>query len=148
MSYKRRISNLLQKIQEAETAGAKTLAIAIIGKREDTGKWEVHADLWDGVKGSGSRWNVIPERKLRKLWRISMQLTPAREEKKLPVLWYSWIIWHGVNKGGGTFPLPFTGCIYTYTHTHTFKKSLGKTGFLYRSIFDYQWRGKTKANYT
>lgn len=69
MSYKRRISNLLQKIQEAETAGAKTLAIAIIGKREDTGKWEVHADLWDGVKGGG-------------LERITMECDTREEAEK------------------------------------------------------------------
>ena len=27
-------------------------------------------------------------------------------------------------------------------------RMLGKTGFSYRSIFDYQWRGKTKAKNT
>lgn len=69
MSYKRRISSLLQKIQEAEAAGAKTLATALIGKRESTGKWEVHADLWDGVKGGN-------------LERITMECDTKEEAEK------------------------------------------------------------------
>jgi len=45
----RRINRLLQKIQETESRDALSLAVVLIGYRESSGKWEVHADLADGT---------------------------------------------------------------------------------------------------
>jgi len=51
MSYGQRINRLLFKIQQAERLDSLQLAVALIGKREETGKWEVYADLTDGKSG-------------------------------------------------------------------------------------------------
>ena len=47
----RRVDRLLLKIQQAERLDALQLAVALIGKRTESGKWEVNADLWDGKIG-------------------------------------------------------------------------------------------------
>lgn len=47
----RRVDRLLLKIQEAQRLDDLQLAVALIGKRTESGKWEVHADLWDGKTG-------------------------------------------------------------------------------------------------
>lgn len=47
----RRVDRLLLKIQQAEKLDELQLCIALIGKRTESGKWEVHADLWDGKIG-------------------------------------------------------------------------------------------------
>lgn len=56
----RRIDRLLLKIQQAERLGELTLAVALIGKRTESGKWEVYADLWDG-KTSGKTQRITME---------------------------------------------------------------------------------------
>ena len=47
----RRVDRLLLKIQQAERLDALQLAVALIGKRTESGTWEVYADLWDGKFG-------------------------------------------------------------------------------------------------
>lgn len=47
----RRVDRLLLKIQQAERLDTLQLAVALIGKRTESGKWEVYADLWDGKFG-------------------------------------------------------------------------------------------------
>lgn len=42
MSYGQRINRLLFKIQQAERLDSLQLATALIGRREETGKWEVY----------------------------------------------------------------------------------------------------------
>lgn len=49
MSYKRRIENLLQKIQEAEDQKGMHLIVALYGEQSASGKWEVHAQLQSGA---------------------------------------------------------------------------------------------------
>lgn len=44
----RRVDRLLLKIQQAERLDELQLAIALIEKRTESGKYEVYADLWDG----------------------------------------------------------------------------------------------------
>lgn len=46
-----RVDRLLLKIQQAERLDELQLAVALIGKRTESGKWEVYADLWDGKQG-------------------------------------------------------------------------------------------------
>ena len=47
----RRVDRLLLKIQEAQRLDEMQLAVALIGKRTESGKWKVYADLWDGKFG-------------------------------------------------------------------------------------------------
>lgn len=47
----RRVDRLLLKIQEAQRLDEMQLAVALIGKRIESGKWKVYADLWDGKFG-------------------------------------------------------------------------------------------------
>lgn len=47
----RRVDRLLLKIQEAQRLDEMQLAVTLIGKRTESGKWEVYADLWDGEFG-------------------------------------------------------------------------------------------------
>lgn len=47
----RRVDRLLLKIQEAQRLDEMQLAVSLIGKRTESGKWEVYADLWDGKFG-------------------------------------------------------------------------------------------------
>lgn len=56
----RRVDRLLLKIQQAERLDELQLAIAFIGKRTESGKWEVYADLWDG-KQSGKTQRLTME---------------------------------------------------------------------------------------
>lgn len=56
----RRIDRLMLKIQQAERLDELTLAVALIGKRTESGKWEVYADLWDG-KTSGKTQRITME---------------------------------------------------------------------------------------
>lgn len=47
----RRVDRLLLRVREAERLDALQLGVALIGKRTESGKWEVYADLWDGKFG-------------------------------------------------------------------------------------------------
>lgn len=47
---RRWVDRLLLKIQEAQRLDEMQLAVALIGKRTESGK-EVYADLWDGKFG-------------------------------------------------------------------------------------------------
>lgn len=56
----RRIDRLMLKIQQAERLDELQLAVALVGKRTESGKWEVYADLWDG-KTSGKTERITME---------------------------------------------------------------------------------------
>lgn len=56
----RRVDRLLLKIQQAERLDELQLAVALIGKRTKSGRWEVYADLWDG-KYSGKTQRLTME---------------------------------------------------------------------------------------
>ena len=65
----RRVDRLLLKIQEAQRLDEMQLAVALIGKRTESGKWEVYADLWGGKFGgkpSGLQWSLILWKKLKR----------------------------------------------------------------------------------
>lgn len=51
----RRVDRLLLKIQEAQRLDDLQLAVALIGKRTESGKWEVYADLWGRKDGRENR---------------------------------------------------------------------------------------------